>query len=128
MRQTPAVRSAEPAVTSAGVRVARVAPGLVWRAFDGDTAVGAARASLRPDNRWHIWFDECRADSYQPLLAAVAANTDADLYATAGEGNAQALARYASLGFARSRRESMFLIPADPAVNGLSSGIPPGDF
>lgn len=110
------------------VRVARVAPGLVWRAFDGELAVGAARASLRPDNRWRIWFDECRADCYQPLLAAVAANTGADLYATAGEANAQALARYASLGFTENRRESMFLIPADPAVNGLSAGIPPGEF
>jgi len=52
-------------------RVVRAPPGLVWRAFDADQAIGAARAFLRPDDRWFIVFDTCRADCYQPLLEVV---------------------------------------------------------
>jgi ribosomal protein S18 acetylase RimI-like enzyme len=103
------------------VRVVRAPPGLVWRAFDADQAVGAARAYLRPDDRWFVVFDTCRADSYQPLLTAVAANIDADLYTTARDTDEHGLDRLARLGFTLSRRESYYLIPTDPAVTGLDA-------
>jgi GNAT superfamily N-acetyltransferase len=103
------------------VRVVRAPPGLVWRAFDADQAVGAVRAYLRPDDRWFVRFDTCRADSYQPLLTAVARNIDGDLYTTARDTDEQGLDRLARLGFTSSRRESYYLIPTDPAVTGLDA-------
>lgn len=103
------------------VRVVRAPPGLVWRAFDADQAVGAVRAFLRPDNRWFVAFDTCRADSYQPLLAALAGNIDAELYTTARDTDEQGLNRLAQLGFTASRRESSYLMPTDPAATGLDA-------
>jgi GNAT superfamily N-acetyltransferase len=109
------------------VRVVRAPPGLVWRAFDADQAIGAARAFLRPDNRWFIVFDTCRADCYQPLLAAVAENVGGDLYTTARDTDGQGLDRLTRLGFTLNRRESSYLIPTDPAATGLDAVPEPGD-
>jgi hypothetical protein len=81
------------------LRVVRAPPGLVWRAFDADQAVGAVRAFLRPDNRWFVAFEACSADSYGPLLAAVAEDTRADLHAMVDQADSQALDRLARLGF-----------------------------
>jgi RimJ/RimL family protein N-acetyltransferase len=101
------------------LRVVRAPPGLVWRAFDADQAVGAVRAFLRPDNRWFVAFEACSADSYGPLLAAVAEDTRADLHAVVDQADSQALDRLARLGFTVSRRESSYVIPTDPAATGL---------
>lgn len=103
------------------VRLVRAPPGLVWRAFDAGQAIGAARAFLRPDNRWFIVFDTCSADCYQPLLAAVAENVGGDLYTTARETDEQGLDRLTRLGYGVNRRESSYLIPTDPAVAGLDA-------
>ena len=51
------------------LRIARVSPGLTWRAFDGAETVGEVRAFLKPNNWWTIGFDACRDDAYQPLKA-----------------------------------------------------------
>jgi RimJ/RimL family protein N-acetyltransferase len=109
------------------VRVVRVSPGLVWRAYEADQAVGAIRAFLRPDNRWFVGFEGGRDDSYAPLLAAVAANTGADLYAVAYDNEPAHLARLAGLGFTEHRRVSSYLIPTDPAVTGLNGVTEPDD-
>jgi RimJ/RimL family protein N-acetyltransferase len=109
------------------VRVVRASPGLVWRAYDADQAVGSIRAFLRPDNRWFVGFEAGRDDSYAPLLAAVAANTGADLYATAYDNEPVHLARLAGLGFTEQRRVSSYLIPTDPAVTGLIGVTEPDD-
>jgi hypothetical protein len=69
-------------VTPIGLHVVRASPGLVWRALDGPEVIGAVRDFLRPDDRWFIWFDSCRADARAPLLAAVADNVRSDLYVT----------------------------------------------
>ena len=107
------------------VRVVRAPPGLVWRAFDADQAVGAVRATLRPDNRWFVAFDTCRADSYQPLLSALAESIGEDLYTTARDTDEQSLDRLARLGFTQNRRESYYLIPTDPAATGLDTAPEP---
>jgi hypothetical protein len=68
--------------------VVRASPGLVWRALDADQVVGAVSAFLRPDNRWFVHFDaDSRADSFMPLLAAVADNSASDLYASIDEAD-----------------------------------------
>jgi hypothetical protein len=100
------------------VRVVRASPGLVWRAYDADQAVGSIRAFLRPDNRWFVGFEAGRDDSYVPLLAAVAANTGADLYATAYDSEPVHLARLAGLGFTEQRRVSSYLSPPTPPSPG----------
>jgi len=101
------------------LRVLRASPGLVWRAIDVGQAVGAVTAFLRPDDRWFVAFDTCRDDAYGALLAAVAANTGSDLYATVDEGDEHSVELLEIHGFTVARRESMLLIPTDPAITGL---------
>jgi ribosomal protein S18 acetylase RimI-like enzyme len=101
------------------LRILRAPPGLIWRALDGDQVVGAMSALLRPDGRWFVHFDECADESYEPLVAAVAGNTGSDLYTYTDESDEMALARLKRLGFTRSRREGMYVIPTDPELNGL---------
>lgn len=114
-------------VVDSSLRVVRASPGLTWRALDVGGAVGAVTAFLRPDNRWFIWFDSCRADAYGPLVAAVADNVASDLYANADEVDAEAIARFIDLGFTENRREGIFLIPTDPNRTGLADVGVPGD-
>jgi ribosomal protein S18 acetylase RimI-like enzyme len=107
--------------------VVRASPGLVWRARDGSDVVGAVRAFLRPDGRWFVWFDSCRADAEAPLLAAVAGNTGRDLYTAADEADDDTLARLAGLGFTISRREGNYVIPTNPLTTGLHQAEAPGE-
>jgi len=113
------------AVPPAALRVVRASPGLVWRALDSGHVVGAVRAFLRPDNRWFVAFDTCRADSYAPLLAHVTEDVDGDLYAVANDADRQALDRFTGLGFTVNRRESHYLIPTDPLATGLQVSVQP---
>ena len=106
-------------MTSAQFRVVRASPGLVWRALDAGQVVGAASAFLRPDDRWFVSLEPGQEDACEPLIAAVAANTGGDLYATAEDTDDQALKLFARLGFTEHRRESDVLIPTDPQVTGL---------
>lgn len=108
------------AVAGSPLCVVRASPGLVWRALDAGQVVGAVTAFLRPDDRWFVHFDAfSRADSFMPLIAAVAENAASDLYACIDEADGQALERFTGLGFAVSRRESNYLIPTDPEITGL---------
>jgi ribosomal protein S18 acetylase RimI-like enzyme len=106
-------------MTASQLRISRASPGLVWRAHDADRVVGAVTAFLRPDGRWLVMFDACRDDSYQPLLAAVSANTGSDLYTTVDDVDESMLELLGRIGFAVARRESNVLIPTDPRVTGL---------
>lgn len=112
---------------NSALRVVRVHPGLTWRARDGSEVVGAVTAFLRPDNRWLVWFDTCRADAYQPLVAAVAGNVASDMYANADETDPEAAARFIELGFANNRREGIYLMPTDPARTGLADVAVPDE-
>jgi ribosomal protein S18 acetylase RimI-like enzyme len=107
----------------AAVRIVRASPGLVWRAYHTDQAAGAVRAFLRPDNRWFVAFEHGRGDSDRSLLAAVAANLGADLYATADDRDDEGLDRLARLGFTVHRRESSYVIPVGPTAGEEPEGI-----
>jgi GNAT superfamily N-acetyltransferase len=106
-------------------QVVRETDGLHWRSYDAHARTGEVRAWVRPDGRCSVWFRECRDDSYEPLLQAVAAEVDHDLYVDVDESDTASLTRFARLGFAVSRQENHIVIPTDPAVNGLGDvGLP----
>jgi GNAT superfamily N-acetyltransferase len=112
-------------VATSRARIVRASPGLVWRAVDDDGAVGAVTAFLRPDDRWFVAFDACREDVVASLLAAVAANTGSDLWATVDDDDEYTLELLEMHGFAVARRESVLLIPTDPAITGLGPTAEP---
>lgn len=87
-------------------------------------AVGSITASLRPDNRWITWFGTDSHDSDAELVAAVAADVRAELYANAEQDDSEGQARLAALGFEPRRREGIYLIPTDPLLTGLDGLIP----
>ena len=68
-------------------------------------------------------FEDGRGDSYRSLLAAVAGNLGADLYATADDRDDEGLDRLARLGFTVHRRESSYVIPVGPAAAAEPPGI-----
>jgi GNAT superfamily N-acetyltransferase len=113
-------------VEESRLRVVRVSPGLTWRALDGRDVVGSVTAALMPNDRWFVWFDSCRADSYAGLVDAVAGNVGADVYATVDQADADLLAQLGALGFEVGRREGIYLIPTDPQRTGLEP-TPPGE-
>ena len=82
-----------------------------WRALDGTEVVGEANAMLRPDQRWFISVDTWNAESFFPLLAAVAWDLRHDLYTTVDEGDEPELRRWSAAGFTLLRREDHYLIP-----------------
>jgi ribosomal protein S18 acetylase RimI-like enzyme len=112
---------------AAVVQVRRLSPDLAWRAFAGEEGVGLVKASVRPDERCFVFFDSCRAEAHEPLLAAVGQELGRDLYVTVDEADDAGRSLYEQLGFVVNRRESEYLIPTDPEVNGLR-GVesPPG--
>jgi GNAT superfamily N-acetyltransferase len=108
--------------------VVRASPGLTWRARAGGKVVGSVTAFLRPDDRWEVRLDhESRPDSRAPLIAAVAANVQADLHAVAGEKNREASRYWAELGFVVNRREGIYLIPTDPGRHRPGAAEVPDD-
>jgi ribosomal protein S18 acetylase RimI-like enzyme len=92
---------------------------LHWLAVRQGEAAGEVRAWVRPDERCSVWFRECRDESYAPLVAAVAAAVDHDLYVELDESDTESLTRFVRLGFTVNRQEGHYLLPTDPAVNGL---------
>lgn len=114
-------------MSSAVLRVTRLSPGLAWRAVEGDRAVGAVKAVLRPDERCFLFFRSCRAHAYESLLAAVAGELGRDLYVTVDEADDEGRRLYEQLGFVVNRREGKYLISTDPGITGLRDAeAPPG--
>ncbi len=114
-------------MTGDRISVVRTAPGLVWRALDGDQVVGSVTAMLLPNDRWYVNFSHGGEAAWRPLLTCVAENTARDLYITADDTDVQYLRHLAELGFTELRRESHVRIPTDPGVTGLLvTDGPPG--
>ncbi len=66
-----------------------------------------------------------QARQLSPAVAAVAANTGSDLYATADEQDKQALRLLDPLSFIVARRESNFAMLTDPEIAGLGAATGP---
>jgi ribosomal protein S18 acetylase RimI-like enzyme len=98
-------------VTGSPVCTVKLSAPLTWRAHDGDALVGTLFGWLRPDRRWAVWFEACRDDYYEPLLAMAVGDLRHDLYASADETDDDALAVYGRLGFEVTRREGNIVIP-----------------
>lgn len=116
------------AVSAGEPRVLRVSSELAWTAHVGGEKVGSARVLVRPDERAFVFFDSCRSEAYEPLLAAVAGELRRDVYVTVDEVDDPALRLYEQLGFVVNRRESHYLIPTDPDVTGLRGVEAPSGF
>jgi GNAT superfamily N-acetyltransferase len=106
-------------VTADPLCTVRLSGSLIWRAHDGGELAGTARAWLRPDRRWFVWFEACREDCYSPLLAMVASDVGGDLYASVDEADEAERDRLARLGFTELRREGNIVIPVGEGT-GLS--------
>jgi len=100
---------------------------LAWRAVADGEPIGRARLVIRPDRRCFAFFEDCRADAYEPLLAAITAEVSDDLHVTINEANESGLERLQQLGFVESRRESTFRVPTAPELTGFAdAGLPEG--
>lgn len=105
----------------------RVSGGSHWRAVENGNQAGEVRAWVRPDRRCSVWFRECADECCAPLLAAITAEIDHDLYVEVDESDAASLTRFVRLGFTVSRREDHLAVPTDPAANGLGrAALPAG--
>jgi ribosomal protein S18 acetylase RimI-like enzyme len=105
-----------------------VSPDSSWRALAGDDDIGLVQTVRRPDGRCFAFFRSCRADAYEPLLAAVAEELDDDIYVTVDEADDERLSHCERLGFVVHRRESHYLIPTDPKATGLHGVQTPRGF
>jgi ribosomal protein S18 acetylase RimI-like enzyme len=98
-------------VTGSLVCTVKLSAPLTWRAHDGGVLVGVLKAWLQPGRRWFAWFEACRDDCYEPLLAMAVGDLRSDLHASVDEADDEALAVYSRLGFEVVRREGNIVIP-----------------
>jgi GNAT superfamily N-acetyltransferase len=115
-------------MVASGIRIARLMRVAAWRALAGAEVVGEANAMLRPDRRWFISVDTWIADSFLPLVSAVADDLRQDLYTTVDEGDQAELRNWSAAGFTVLRREHHYLVPTAPdrtrlAVAALPAGM-----
>jgi len=96
-----------------------------WRALAGTQVIGEANAMLRPDRRWFISVDTWVADSFLPLVSAVADDLCQDLYTTVDEDDEAALRNSIAAGFTVLRREHHYLVPTGPDQTRLAAGALP---
>ena len=101
-------------MAASDVRIARLMRVATWRALAGAEVVGEANAMLRPDRRWFISVDTWIADSFLPLVSAVADDLRQDLYTTVDEGDEAELRNWSDAGFTVLRREHHYLVPTAP--------------
>src|SRR5580700_4723993 len=108
------------------VRIARPMRMAAWRALAGAEVIGEANAMLRPDRRWFVSVDTWVADSFLPLVSAVADDLRQDLYTTVDEGDQAELRNWSAAGFTVLRREHHYLIPTAPDRTRQPGAVLPG--
>jgi ribosomal protein S18 acetylase RimI-like enzyme len=111
---------------ASAVRIARPMRLAAWRALAGAEVIGEANAMLRPDRRWFVSVDTWVADSFLPLVSAVADDLRQDLYTTVDEGDQAELRKWSAAGFTVLRREHHYLIPTAPDRTRLPGAVLPG--
>jgi ribosomal protein S18 acetylase RimI-like enzyme len=112
-------------MASSDLRIARLMRVASWRALAGAEVVGEANAMLRPDRRWFISVDTWVADSFLPLVSAVADDLRQDLYTTVDEGDEAELRNWSAAGFTFLRREHHYLVPTGPDRTRLAGAALP---
>ena len=110
---------------ASGVRIARPMRMAAWRALAGAEVIGEANAMLRPDRRWFVSVDTWVADSFLPLVSAVADELRQDLYTTVDEGDQAEQRNWSAAGFTVLRREHHYLIPTAPDRTRLPGAVLP---
>jgi GNAT superfamily N-acetyltransferase len=107
--------------------VAREAP-LEWTASRDGAVVGRLRALVRPDRRCYLFFGDCAADAYGPLLDAALDALGQDVYVEVDEAAADAQRELGERGFTVNRREHRYVLPTDPGRSGLAGQEAPDGF
>jgi RimJ/RimL family protein N-acetyltransferase len=90
-----------------------------WLAWDGDRVVGAVHPWRRPDSRYTLYFDRCRADAYAPLAAAA----PGECFTLIDADNDDAIAALTGAGFAEHRREHTYEIRVRPIDAPVPHGL-----
>jgi len=111
---------------ASGVRIARPTRMAAWRALAGAEVIGEANAMLRADWRCFVSIGTWVADSFPPLVSAVADDLRQDLYTTVDEGDQAELRNWSAAGFTVLRREDHFLIPTAPDRTRQPGAVLPG--
>jgi ribosomal protein S18 acetylase RimI-like enzyme len=112
-------------MATSDLRIASLRRLAAWRALDGAEVVGEANAMLRPDRRWFVSVDTWHAESFFPLVSAVAGDLRHDLYTTVDERDEPELRRWSAAGFTVLRREDHYLVPTGPELTGLAGAVLP---
>ncbi|SEM50017.1 Acetyltransferase (GNAT) family protein [Streptacidiphilus jiangxiensis] len=98
-----------------------------WQATQGDTVVGGADVSRRPDGRLFLSVDAWHAAVFDRLAATAAADLGGPVHTVVDETDDELVAAWQRAGFTVGRREGEYVLPTDPAVTGLDPDLlPPG--
>jgi ribosomal protein S18 acetylase RimI-like enzyme len=89
-----------------------------WIAWDGPSQAGTMHVWRSPDGRCRLFFQECRADAYGPLTAAI----DGPCHAQVPLAAEAARAALRAAGFADGRVEHDYRVP----VRALDAPVPDG--
>lgn len=90
-----------------------------WLAWDGGQIVGAVHPWDAPDGRLRLYFEDCRPDSYGPLVNAIAG----ECYVQVDDAEADTLARLRSAGFVDLRVEHEYEVPVSPLRAPCPAGL-----
>jgi RimJ/RimL family protein N-acetyltransferase len=101
---------------------------LRWTARRDGRVVGELRVLVRPDQRCCLYLREGTLDTTRPLLDVALEALDQDLYVEVDEADDDLQQELAARGFIVNRREHHYLLPTDPARNGLANAAVPAGF
>ncbi len=88
-------------------------------AWDRGQIVGGVHSWRLPDDRLRLYFQNCRADSYGPLAAAI----EGECFTQIDIADTDTLARVRSAGFADLRVEHEYRVPVQPIDAPIPAGL-----
>lgn len=111
-----------PGLGAHAVTISRVADNQ-WHAVENDLVVGRGHASRRLDGRTFASIDTWRGDVFDRLAAAMLDDRSTPLYTVVDETDRDLVASWERAGFAIWRRERELVVPVDPRVIPVPSGV-----
>jgi ribosomal protein S18 acetylase RimI-like enzyme len=96
-----------------------------WNLVRDGTTVASAYAVCRPDRRWFVSVDAWHDTDERPLVNAMIADLQQDLYTRIDSGDPASREMWSRYGFELDRREIEFVISPDPDHTGLADALVP---